>query len=238
MNLRHSCMVVLLLAFTGCESVTLRDSVNSLLAAGSGELDINTIASGLKEALKVGTERASGQLAKKGGYSSDPLLRIPVPPELEKVASTMRKVGLGALVDTLEGKMNTAAETAAGKAKPLFWDAIKQMTFQDARNILQGDDTEATDYFRAKIGGRLRDMYGPIVEQHLNSVGAVKTYNQLVDRYAALPFTKKPSFDLESYATEKALDGLFSVLAVEEKRIRENPAARTTELLRRVFARQ
>lgn len=229
--------VTLALALSGCETLKVGEAALSLLQPGK-ELSVQTIASGLKEALMKGTDDAAAQLSKEGGYADNKLLRIPVPEELEKVSSTMKKLGLGGLVDAFEKKMNTGAEQAAAKAKPVFWNAIKRMSFQDAKNILAGGETAATDYFRATIGDELRSVYAPVVRDQLNSVGAVRAYNDLVARYSAIPFVTKPSLNLEEYATGKALDGLFSVIAQEEKKIREDPAARTTELLRRVFGSQ
>ena len=226
--------LALVLALSGCETLQLGEAALGLLQPGK-ELSVETIALGLKEALLKGTEEAVAQLSEKGGYADNELLRIPVPQELEKVSKTMRKIGLGGLVDTFEEKMNTGAEQAAAKVKPVFWGAIKRMSFADAKGILTGGEAAATDYFRAAIGGELRSVYAPIVSKQLNSVGAVRAYNDLVARYSALPLVKKPSLDLEDYATDKALAGLFSVMAQMEKKIREDPAARTTELLRRVF---
>jgi hypothetical protein len=211
----------------GCENM------GNLL--GPKELSIETIAAGLKEALTKGTERGANRLSKDGGYYNNDLLRIPVPPELDSVAGAMRKIGLSKMVDSFEKKMNEGAEKAASKVKPLFWKAIRQMTFQDAKAILFGKDTEATEYFRRTIGEDLRGVCKPVIASTLGEVGAVRSYNSLMDKYMSLPFVKKPLFSLEDYVTDAAMEGLFHVVGEEEKEIRENPVARTTALLQKVF---
>ena len=142
------------------------------------------------------------------------------------------------MVDTFEAKMNAAAEEAAAQAAPVFLEAISSMTFEDAKAILQGEDDAATQYFKEKTSARLRDMYAPIVRRKMDEVGAAKVYSSLVDKYNAIPFTKKPDFSLENYVTDKALDGLFLKLADMEKQIRTDPAARTTALLKQVFGKR
>lgn len=227
--------IAVALALAGCETMQIRETALSLLQPGS-ELSAETVGSGLKEALIKGTEDATAKLSKKGGYADNNLLRIPVPQELAGASSTMRKLGLGGMVDTFETKMNAGAEQAAAKAAPVFLSAIRQMSFKDAKGILSGGDTAATDYFRKTISGELTTVYKPIVQEQLASVGAVRAYSDLVARYSALPLVKKPTLNLEDYATGKALDGLFTAVGEEEKRIRKDPAARTTDLLRKVFA--
>ncbi len=230
-------LITAALILSGCETLQVGEDALRTLQADKA-LNLETIISGLKEALMKGTEGAVTQLSSQGGYYDDKLLHISVPNELEKVSSMMKKIGLGSLVDTFEKKMNTGAEQAAAQAKPVFWNAIRAMNFQDAKGILNGGETAATDYFRSTIGEELRHVFAPIVAKQLNSVGAVRAYNDLMTRYSAIPLVKKPSFDLQEYTTEKTLDGLFSVVAHEEKQIREDPAKRTTELLRRVFGDQ
>jgi hypothetical protein len=131
--------------------------------------------------------------------------------------------------------MNVAAEQAAAKATPVFIDGIKQMSFADAKAILKGDNTAATDYFRRVGEGRLQEVFAPIAAAQMEQVGAVSAYNTLLSAYRKLPFSSEPQFSLEEYVTEKSIDGLFYVLAEEEKKIRKDPAARTSALLRRVF---
>jgi hypothetical protein len=150
----------------------------------------------------------------------------------------LRTLGLGSLVDDFESKMNLAAEQAAAQATPVFVGAIRQMTFADAKNILSGKETAATDYFREKTSAQLRDLYKPIVATYTAQSGAARAYKALVERYNQIPLVPKPqSASLDDYVTDKAIGGLFSVLANEEAKIRKDPAARTTQLLRTVFGR-
>jgi len=192
---------------------------------------------GLKEALRIATERAVQSTSQTNGFLNDPKIRIGLPGALGKLAKALRAVGMGSQVDELELAMNRAAEKAAGEATPIFVDAISQMTFQDATGIVTGGDTAATDYFERTTSEPLRVRFQPIAEQAMQNVGLAKQYDQLVSRYTALPFASKPKLDLPSFVTDRTLAGLFTVIGEEEKKIRTNPAARTTELLRHVFGR-
>ena len=223
---------------TGCKFVEeggLGKVANVFL---SQELNDDTIGLGLKDALRVGTKSAVDSLSKSGGYSNDPLLKIGFPKDVEKFTSTLKRFGLGSQVTAIENKMNEAAEQAAAEALPVFVDAVREMTFDDIRKIFDGNDSAATDYFRNKTRQKLVSRYAPIVRAHMAKLGVVRDYTKLVGQYNALPLVPKVKFSPESYVTEKALDGLFSTLAEQEKLIRTNPAARTTELLKRVFAIQ
>lgn len=220
----------------GCGS-TNNDLLGSLGGMFRGaELPESTIAEGLKESLRVGTTRAVSTLSKEGGYAQNPALRIGMPGNLAKLASTLRKIGLGQQVDLFENKMNEAAESAASKAAPVFLRAITQMSFADARQILGGDQTAITDYFRDKTLPQLTQLYTPVVREHMNQVGAVKQYNTIIGQYQSIPLVPKVDFSPDAYVTEQALKGLFVSLAEVERDIRTNPAARTTALLKRVFA--
>jgi hypothetical protein len=219
-------------AAAGCTAGGLLDAAG---LRGSGELSLETVVAGLKEALRVGSGNAARSVSRADGYWKNPRIRIPMPPELQRVGSTLRGVGLGAKVDDFEKKMNEAAEKAAAEALPVFVDAVRDMTFEDARQILRGGGSAATDYFRRKTTAPLSAKYAPIVRRNTERVGAVRRYNELMERYRKIPLVPKPKFDLDEYVTRKALEGLFTVLAEEERKIRENPAARTTELLRKVF---
>lgn len=199
------------------------------------QLNVETISSGLKDALAIGTKNAVAQTSREGGFSGNPALFISVPDKFNKVAGTIRKIGFGHLVDNFEAKMNQAAEAASSKATPVFIDAIKKMNFEDAKTILQGQETAATDYFREKTEEELRELFAPIVSGALSQLGTVDVYNTIMEKYASIPYVSKPNFNLEKYVTQKALEGLFTVVAEEERKIRENPAARTTKLLRKVF---
>jgi hypothetical protein len=199
-------------------------------------LDSSTMVSGLKEALSVGSKRAIETVSQTDGYLGNPDIRIPLPPQVEKVGSLMRQVGMSDLADEFQTSMNRAAEEAAPEATSIMVDAIKNMTIEDARNILNGPDNAATQYFREQTSGRLTELFKPSIENSLDQVGSTRYYNQLSDRVASVPVVgEQLNVALPDYVTQKALDGLFTMLALEEKKIRENPAARTTELLKTVF---
>jgi hypothetical protein len=230
-------LILVTLACSNC--ATLKDAGQDILDSASGEddqLDEATVVAGLKEALRVGTERTVVSTSQVDGYLANELIRIAIPEQIEPMTSTLRKAGLGSLVDEVEVGMNRAAELAAAEARQVFWDAITSMTIADAFAILNGGDTAATDYFQGKTWQILESRYQPIVQQQMDEVGLSRLYGEVVDLYDALPLTDKPAmFDLEGYVTAEALTGLFTVLAQEEQKIRQDPLARTTELLRRVF---
>lgn len=233
-NLQWVLLVIFMVILTACETLKLGD-LQQVLDNSGGNLATDKIIAGLKQALDVGTENAVKQLSQNGGFSKSNLYRIGMPKELQDVGNTMKQLGLGFLVESFEGKMNEAAEQASSQAGPVFLDAIKQMTFADAKEILYGSDTAATDYLRKTTSAKLIKLYQPIVEKNMNAVGVVQTYSELMKKYDAIPFKSKPKFSLENYITDKALNGMFAVLAKEEKKIRKDPAARTTELLKEVF---
>ncbi len=200
-------------------------------------LDEATVARGLREALRIGTGRAIERVGVRDGYLASRLIRIHLPEELETMAEALRKIGFRRQVDELEVAMNRAAEQAAGEALDIFGTAIGDLTIADAFAILRGGDTAATDYLRDQTTAPLRQRFEPIIANKMEKVGLYRTYNRLADAYNNLPLTRRPALDLEDYLTERALDGLFTTLAEEETRIREDPVARTTELLRKVFSR-
>jgi Protein of unknown function (DUF4197) len=208
------------------------------LGSGSGAgLSDAKIGSGLKEALKVGTENAVNLTGKTDGYFMNQTIKILMPERLRTLESGLRAVGYGPTVDEFVLGMNRAAEQAAPHAKKIFWDAVGEMTFDDARKILNGPQTAATDYFKGKTTEKLTAAFRPIVDRSMNQVGVTRQYKDLVGRAQAIPFMKTESLDLDTYVTGKALDGLFAVVGQEEIKIRTNPAARTTDLLREVFRR-
>lgn len=223
-----------LAVMSGCGSVDPA-VLEQILGTTGGGLSESTIIAGLRQALEVGTERTVDNTSQTDGFFGNPLIRIPIPGELQTVATTLRGVGLGGKVDEFELAMNRAAEQASGEAVAVFWGAIKTMTIDDARGILNGPDNAATVYFRGRTETELETRFLPIVETKMQELGYVKKYEELADAYAALPLTTRPAFDPEDYVTDRALSGLFTILADEEKRIRDDPAARTTELLRQVF---
>ena len=205
------------------------------ILAANAPLDQGTVASGLKEALEVGARRTTSALSAPGGFSGDPRLRLALPGQLGTLADVLRGVGFGAQVDALEASMNRAAEEAAGRAVPVFANAIRSMTIADAFEILNGPEDAATTYFRERTSAELRARFSPIVAGAMSDVGLYDIYRDLIARYERIPFAKPPAVDLETYVTDQTLTALFSELAAEEARIRKDPAARTTALLERVF---
>ncbi|MBV0934496.1 DUF4197 domain-containing protein [Marinobacterium weihaiense] len=201
-------------------------------------LDTATLAKGLKEALRVGGERAIEQLANRGGYANHADVRIPLPGVLNSVAGLMRDYGLESQVDAFEASMNSAAEQAIGVATPVFVDTLEQMTLDDAKRIYSDGDTAATEYFEEKTRAELSTRLTPLVEQAMGRAGVTQAYQLLVEQAEVqIPLFKGMSPNLGNHVTDAALDGLFLRLAQEERKIRENPAARTTDLLRDVFGR-
>lgn len=195
------------------------------------------VGSGLKEALKVGTENTVNLTGRADGFFRNQAIKILMPKTLRKLEKPLRMVGYGDPVDEFVLSMNRAAERAAPFAKEIFWDAIGKMTFDDARKILSGGETEATDYFKGKTTDKLVAAFRPVVEKSMNEVGVTRQYKKLVGRYEGIPFTKSVVFDVDQYVVKKAMDGLFYVLGQEEKKIRNNPAARVTDLLKEVFGK-
>jgi hypothetical protein len=204
--------------------------------SGTGTLTNDEIIAGLKEALGVGTEKAVALVSKPDGYYKNPEIRIPLPESVQKVEKLLRATGNGQKVDDFELSMNRAAEAAAPEAKSIFGDAIKQMTFDDARKILNGPDNAATLYFEEKTSSRLQETFKPIVKDAMGLVGVTRSYQDLNAKVESLPFGKSISFDLDQYVTDGSLKGLFKMLAEQEKQIRTQPAARVTDLLKKVFA--
>ena len=193
------------------------------------------IVQGLKEALQIGTENAVSLVSKVDGYYSNPKIRIPLPKAVEKAEMVLKAVGYGPEVDAFSRSMNRAAERAAPEATTLFWDAIMQMTFEDVTKILNGRDDEATLYFKEKTYHRLHEIFKPIIHTAMSEVGVTHAYQELQVTMNTIPFADRLDLDLDAYVTEKALDGLFYMLAEEERKIRRDPAARVTELLKEVF---
>jgi hypothetical protein len=211
-------------------------------AAGGATGGANTggedVAAGLKEALAVGTGNAVQTLSKSNGYFGDAAVKILLPQKLQMAADVLKKAGFQQEVDDLILSMNRAAEQAAPKARPIFEDAVKKMTFEDARQILNGGNTSATDYFKDKTTPQLTEAFKPVIGDSMNQVGVTRSYKALTDRYATVvPFGKTDALDLDGYVTGKALDGLFFKVGQEESKIRTNPAARTTDLLKKVFTK-
>ncbi|MCP4692921.1 MAG: DUF4197 domain-containing protein [Desulfobacterales bacterium] len=211
-----------------------KSSEEETLPDGSS-LSEGEIIQGLKEALKIGAESAVTLVSALDGYYKNPDIKIILPEEIGKMEEIIRKVGLGGKLDDFEESMNRAAENAAPEAKKIFWDAIGNMNFSDAKRILNGADDEATRYFREHTGSPLMEAFKPIVDQSMSEVGGVALYQALNERVRKIPFMEGFTVDINEYVTGKALDGLFIMLADEEKKIREDPAARATDILKKVF---
>ena len=205
------------------------------VAPGASELTRREIADGLREALRVGTERVVAGVGRSGGYNLDRDIHIPLPDVLRDVQSTLAMVGMGDLGDDLELKLNRAAETAAPMARDVFWESVSNMTMDDVMAIYEGPDDAATRYFQRTMTPPLITRMRPIINDSLSQVGAVRAYDDMMGPYERMPLVPDVKADLTDYAVEKALDGLFFKLAEEEAAIRQNPAKRSTELLQRVF---
>ena len=204
--------------------------------AGAGLSDAQ-IGSGLKQALAVGTQKAVKQVARPGGYLENKAIKILLPQSLRPVETGLRAIGQGAVVDNFIASMNHAAETAAPEAAGIFGNAVRAMTIDDARRLLTGGNTSITDYFKEKTSDDLAVAFRPHVEKAMAANGVTQKYNALLGQAPQLPFMKSSKMDINSYVVGKALDGLFYELGEQEKQIRTNPAARTTDLLRKVFGR-
>ncbi len=199
-------------------------------------LSNDDIVMGLKEALQNGINKGADSASKENGFYLNPKIKIPFPPEVQKVESTLRSLGLGNEVDKFLLSLNRGAENAAKEAKPIFMKALFSMSFTDALSILRGDKNAATLYLQKTTSADLIKTFSPIVEKALQQTEATKYYSDIAKTYNALPFVKKVNPDLNAYATQKAVDGLFILVAEEEAKIRENPLARTSDLLKKVFA--
>lgn len=214
------------------------DQLSKQLRLGSQSgLSDSKIASGLTEALKVGATNAVKLTGRRDGYFGNEAIKILLPKNLRSLERGLRAIGYGPKVDDFVLSMNRSAEAAAPAAKPIFIDAILAMTFDDARKILSGGDTAATDYFKEKTTPRLTQAFRPVVEKTMDQNSVTKQYKQLVGQAQTIPFVKSQNLDITDYVVREALDGLFYMLGQEEAKIRKNPAARTTDLLKQVFGR-
>ncbi len=221
----HLSIIAIALILTGC--ITLDGG--GFAPAG------DETSQGLKEALTIGTGNAVASVSRPDGYYRNPLIRIMLPESVQKVEKALRFAGYGRELDDFDMSMNRAAERAAPAAKSMFWNAIKQIRFADAWQILKGRENEATLYLKDKTYGRLETAFKPIVNTAMSEVGVTRRYQEIENTVRSIPFTDMIQFDLDQYVTDRSLDGLFLMLAKEEKRIREDPVARVTELLRKVF---
>ena len=204
-------------------------------SAGAGSLTQAEIGAGLKEALKVGSGRVVDQVSAFGGFEADPVIHIPLPENLAKAQRLLNRMGMSNQLDELETRLNRAAETASAKAGALFIDAVEAMTIQDVMDIFNGPDDAATQYFRRQMTPGLTAEMRPVVDDSLAEVGAIETYEQTVGAFRSLPMVPDLRADLTDHVLGLGLDGIFHYLAQEEAAIRNNPAERTTALLKRVF---
>lgn len=233
---RFLSFILVVALLPGCASVNIAD-LSDLLNT-EAPLNEETVTAGLKEALEIGTGRAVNTLSAEGGFGASDVLRIPIPENLETMASRLRSVGLGDQVDRFEDQMNSAAEQAAGLAIDVFAGAIRDMSIQDAFGILNGPQNAATMYFRDRTEVELTSRFSPVVDDVMQELGVVRVYEDLINRYNAIPLVRPVQFDVQAYVVDRTLDGMFTTLASEEQRIREDPIARTTQLLQRVFGRR
>lgn len=196
------------------------------------------IANGLKAALNKGIDDQVSKLTKTNGFYGNDLVKIPLPAELQKVENGLRKVGLDDLADEGIKALNRAAEDAVGEATPIFVNAIKQMSFTDAKNILMGDNSSATSYLEGKTQKQLYSKFNPVIKNSFSKVGADQIWSNIINKYNSLPLTNNVNPDLTDYVTDEALKGVFKMIAVEEQDIRTNLSSRTSDILQRVFALQ
>lgn len=232
--------VILTVLFMGA-SVLLQAQINlkKLKKTIGGEsLSSEEVSAGLKEALTKGVTTGSDLVSQADGYFKNAEIKIPFPPETQQVDKRLRQMGLGAEVDKFVLSLNRAAEDAAKEAKPIFVSAIKQMTIKDAMSILRGEDDAATQYLNRTTSAQLKERFLPVIRVSLEKVNATKYYSDLVSTYNKVPMVQKVNPDLDDYATDKAIAGLFVMIAKEEINIRKNPMARTSELLKKVFGSQ
>lgn len=222
-----------------CNAAQLDDLLKGAKLPSLGaSSDDGTIVSGLKEALAIGTGNAVTSVSKTDGYLGNQIIKILLPEKLQTAANVLGKLGYQKQVDDFVLSMNRAAEKAAPQAKDIFIDAVRQMTFEDAKKILNGGNTSATDYFKSKTSPKIFEAFKPIVSSSMNEVGVTRSYNEMIGKYtSSVPFAKAESLDLDQYVTNKATDGLFYMVGEEEKKIRTNPAARVTDLLKKVFGK-
>lgn len=227
---------------TGTEAQGLKGLMNKakeIVGGKQATLSNEDIVAGLKEALVLGSEKGANSLSQVNGFFANAALKILLPPEAARMENTLRKVGLGKQVDDAILSMNRAAEDACKSAAPIFVNAIKTMSVQDALGILKGNDTAATAYLRGRTGTELGNAFRPVISQSLEKVNATKYWNTVVSSYNKINFLggQKINPDLSAYVTERALTGIFLQVGQEEKNIRQNPVARTSEILKKVFGK-
>jgi hypothetical protein len=233
---------IYLLAFVACACTATQinqaiTDANQILQTPK-PLTTEEVGEGLKEALINGISKGADLTSQVDGYFKNSEIKIPFPPDVKKVEDRLRQIGLGSEVDKFVMTLNRGAEDAAKEAKPIFVDAIKSMSITDAWGILKGENDAATQYLKKTTTAQLKTKFGPVIQSSLDKVSATKYYGDLVNTYNKIPLVQKVNPDLNSYATDLAIQGLFTMIAKEEKNIRQDPVARTTDLLKRVFGAQ
>lgn len=228
-------IVILVIILSACTSAQINQAISDFGKTGTAPLTATEVGEGLKEALVKGISIGADQVSQVDGYFKNPQLKIPFPPDVKKVEDRLRQIGLGNEVDKFVMTLNRGAEDAAKEAKPIFITAIRSMTIQDAWAILRGEPDAATSYLKKTTTAQLKEKFSPVIQNSLDKVSATKYYTDLVNTYNKIPLVQKVNPDLNEYATDLAIQGLFTMIAKEEKNIRENPIARTTELLKKVF---
>ena len=224
------------LFISSCDVQSQAQLGNILKQAGAtGTPTTLEIASGIKQALEIGTSNGADKLSAKDGFLGNMAVKILFPPEAQKVENALRGIGLGSVADNVITSLNRAAEDAAQEAKPIFIAAVRQMTITDATNILMGKQDAATEYFKRVTTSQLMSKFSPIIGNSLNKVGATKYWTEAANSYNKIPLVKPVTADLNAYVTQKAIDGMFKQVAQEELQIRENINARSTTLLKKVF---
>ena len=226
-----------LLVCMACTTAQINQALSDAnkMATSKKPLTATEVGAGLKEALVNGISKGSDLVSQTDGYFKNPEIKIPFPPDVKKVEDRLRQIGLGAEVDKFVMTINRGAEDAAKEAMPIFIAAIKQMTIDDAFALLKGDPDAATQFLKRTTSAQLKEKFKPIIQTSLNKVSATKYYDDIITRYNKIPLVQKVNPDLNDYVTDMAIQGLFNMIAKEEKNIRQDPLARTSELLERVF---
>lgn len=234
MQIRYTCEVVFLAAIFSPASFA---SGGAAYMGDTSSITNEQASGGLKEALSQCVTSAVAETGKPGGFENNSLIRIAMPEKLRTVEKGLRAMGAGAKVDEFEHSMNAAAEAAAPAAKAIFMDALKAMTFEDARQIVMGGNTAGTEYFKRTTSAKVSETFRPIIEREMAKTGVSEKFGALMGSAPQMPFTKTPAVDINSYVLEKSVDGMFTMMGLEEAKIRTNPAAQVTPLLKTVFGR-
>lgn len=228
--------LIFLINFFGPVSITTKNESRTVILAPKGDPSLLQIGTAIKNALLQGTSKSADQLSALNGFFGDTAVKIFFPPQAQKAEKVLREIGLSKLCDDAILSLNRAAEDAAKQAKPIFVDAIKKMSFDDVKAILTGPQDAATQYFKKNTSDQLTATFNPIVKTSLDKVGATKYYSQVANEYNKIPFVRKLDPNIDAYVTQKAIDGLFLKIALEELNIRKNFNARTTPVMKKVFA--